>query len=75
MRSTNGLNIGGLKVGLAVGIALLGASACASNSRQTDLAYVEQPVEMIYNNGLKSLDRTQWAQSAAQWPATRSRSA
>jgi len=67
MRSTNGLNIGGLRVGLAVGIALLGASACASNSRQTDLAYVEQPVEMIYNSGLKSLDRSQWVLSAAQF--------
>lgn len=68
MRSTTqGLKIGGFKVGLAAGIALLGASACASNSRQADLAYVEQPVEMIYNNALKSLDRSLWVQSAAQF--------
>jgi outer membrane protein assembly factor BamD len=64
---TSGLKTGGLKVGLAVGIALLGASACASNSRQTDLAYVEQPVEMIYNNALRSMDRNMWVISAAQF--------
>ena len=48
MRSSHGL-----KVGLAAGIALMGASACATNSRQADIAYIEQPVETIYNNALK----------------------
>ena len=45
MRSSHGL-----KVGLAAGIALMGASACATDSRQADIAYIEQPVETIYNN-------------------------
>lgn len=57
----------GLKVGLAAGVALFAASACASNSRQTDLAYVEQPVETIYNNALRSMDRNMWVVSAAQF--------
>jgi outer membrane protein assembly factor BamD len=67
MRSTNGLKIGGLKVGLAAGVAVIAASACAGNSRQTDLAYIEQPVETIYNEALRSLDRNVWVLSAAQF--------
>lgn len=67
MRSTHGLKTGGLKVGLAAGVALL-ATACASNnSRQTDLAYIEQPVETIYNTAVRSMERNMWVQSAAQF--------
>lgn len=62
MRSTTGL-----KVGLAAGVALL-ATACASNnSRQADLAYIEQPVETIYNGAVRSMERNMWVQSAAQF--------
>jgi outer membrane protein assembly factor BamD len=62
MRSTNGL-----KVCLAAGFALA-ASACAGgNSRQTDLAYIERPVETIYNEALRSLDRNVWPLAAAQF--------
>jgi outer membrane protein assembly factor BamD len=67
MRSTKGLKVGAMKMGLAAGVALA-ASACAStNSRETDLAYIEQPVETIYNDALRSLDRNLWAVSALQF--------
>ena len=62
MRSTQGL-----KVGLAAGIALAAAACAGGNSRQTDLAYIEQPVETIYNEALRSLDRNLWAVSALQF--------
>lgn len=72
MRSTNDLkagvsSVGALKVSLAAGIALIGLTACAGTSRQTDLAYIEQPVETIYNGALRSLDRNQWVIAAAQF--------
>jgi len=62
MRSTQGL-----KVGLAAGIALAAAACAGGNSRETDLAYIEQPVETIYNEALRSLDRNLWAVSALQF--------
>lgn len=62
MRSTQGL-----KVGLAAGMALAAAACAGGNSRQTDLAYIEQPVETIYNEALRSLDRNLWAVSALQF--------
>jgi outer membrane protein assembly factor BamD len=67
MRSNNGFKAGGLKVGLAAGVALLTMSACAGTSRQTDLAYIERPVETIYNDALRSLDRNLWVVAAAQF--------
>lgn len=67
MRFSRGLKLGGLKVGLAAGVALVGAAACAGNSRQADLAYIEQPVETIYSNALRSLDRRTWVVAAAQF--------
>lgn len=54
-------------VGLAAGVALIGLSACAGNTRQTDLAYIERPVETIYNDALRSLDRNLWVVAAAQF--------
>ena len=57
----------GLRVGLAAGIALIGASACAGNSRQTDLAYIERPVETIYNEAVRTMERNLWQPSAAQF--------
>lgn len=62
MRSTKGL-----KVGLAAGVALVATAACAGTSRQTELAYIERPVETIYNEALRSLDRSMWAPAAAQF--------
>lgn len=61
MRST------AFKAALAAGVALIGASACAGNTRQQDLAYVERPVENIYNEAVRSLDRNNWDLAAAQF--------
>lgn len=67
MRSTKGLKVGAMKMGLAAGVALAAAACASTNSRQTDLAYIEQPVETIYNDALRSLDRNLWAVAAAQF--------
>lgn len=56
-----------IKTALAAGVALIGLSACASNTRQQDLAYVERPVEIIYNEAIRSLDRRSWDLAAAQF--------
>jgi outer membrane protein assembly factor BamD len=61
MRST------AFKTALAAGFALLELSACASDSRQKELAYVERPVETIYNEATHSLDRRSWDIAAAQF--------
>jgi outer membrane protein assembly factor BamD len=52
---------------LAAGAALLAAAGCASNTRQEDLAYVEQPVETIYSEAAKSLTRRSWDLAARQF--------
>ena len=62
MRSTPAL-----KVVLTAGVALLAVSACAGNSRQQELAYIEQPVETIYNEAVRSLNRSLWDVSALQF--------
>jgi outer membrane protein assembly factor BamD len=58
-----------LKTCLAAGMAasMLVTAGCASKSRQDQLAYVERPVETIYNEATTSLDKQQWAQAAAQF--------
>jgi outer membrane protein assembly factor BamD len=55
-----------LKVLLAAGLAATGA-ACASNSKAKNLAYVERPVETIYNDAVHELDRHVWQGAAAQF--------
>ena len=67
MRSNKGLKAGGLKVCLAAGVAMAAAACAGTNSRQTDLAYIERPVETIYNEALRSLDRNMWPLAAAQF--------
>lgn len=67
MRSTKGLKVGAMKMGLAAGVALAAAACASTNSRQTDLAYIEQPVETIYNDALRSLDRNLWVVAALQF--------
>lgn len=52
---------------LAAGIALIAATACAGNSRREELAYIERPVETIYNEAVQSLDRNRWDLAAAQF--------
>ncbi len=55
-----------LKLALAAGAALA-VTACAGNSRQEELAYIERPAEIIYDEALRSLDRNRWAIAAAQF--------
>jgi outer membrane protein assembly factor BamD len=55
-----------LRVVLAVGLAATSV-ACASNSKQKNLAYVERPVEQIYNDAVHELDRRVWQGAAAQF--------
>ena len=55
-----------LKVFLAAGAALA-AAACAGTSRQEELAYIERPVEVIYEEATRSLDRRNWDMAAAQF--------
>jgi outer membrane protein assembly factor BamD len=70
MRSTKAISAASptnaLKVVLAVGLAATGA-ACASNSKQKNLAYVERPVEQIYNDAVHQLDRRVWQGAALQF--------
>lgn len=56
-----------LKALLAAGVALMAASACAGNSRQQELAYIERPVETIYNEAVRSLNRSMWDVAALQF--------
>ena len=67
MRSKTGPKLGGLKVVLAAGVAVVGATACAGTSRQTELAYIERPVETIYNDAVHTMERNLWAPSAMQF--------
>lgn len=67
MRFDRSPKSGGLKVGLAAGVALVAMAGCAGTSRQTELAYIERPVETIYNEALRSLDRNLWVPAAAQF--------
>lgn len=60
-------SIPALRASLAAGIALTAVSACAGNSRQQELAYIERPVETIYNEAVRSLNRSMWDLSAAQF--------
>jgi outer membrane protein assembly factor BamD len=61
MRST------AFRTALAAGVAMLAASGCASNTRQEDLAYIERPVETIYSEATRSLDRNNWDIAALQF--------
>ena len=52
---------------LLLGVALAAEVGCAGTSRSRELAYVERPVETIYSEATKSLDRHVWEQAAAQF--------
>lgn len=54
-----------LKALLAAGVAA--TAACAGTSRQEQLAYIERPVEVIYDEATQSLDRRNWDLAAAQF--------
>jgi outer membrane protein assembly factor BamD len=61
MRSTK------LVFAAAAALALLAAGCAGGAGRNEELAYVERPVEQIYNEALESLDRRLWAPAAAQF--------
>lgn len=53
---------------LALGASVAGLSACSgSGSRQEALAYVEKPVEQLYSEAMRSLDRGLWDQAALEF--------
>jgi outer membrane protein assembly factor BamD len=58
-----------LKSVAAIGLAAATAAACStpSSARQREVAYVERPVEVIYDEALKSIDRSLWAEAADQF--------
>jgi outer membrane protein assembly factor BamD len=55
------------KAALLLGALAAGASGCASTSKSKELAYVERPVETIYNEATRQLDRRNWAIAAQQF--------
>lgn len=48
---------------LAILALAVAATACASNRRNPELAYVERPVEQLYNQGTNRLDRRDYARA------------
>jgi outer membrane protein assembly factor BamD len=66
MRSTQANSAIALKVLLAASLAATSA-ACASSSKAKNLAYVERPVETIYNDAVHELDRHVWQGAASQF--------
>lgn len=51
----------------SVGATALILSGCSSNKRKEELAYVEKPVEQLYNDAARSLDRKQWNRAALEF--------
>jgi outer membrane protein assembly factor BamD len=56
-----------LKLALAASVALAATACAGSSSRQEDLAYIERPAEIIYDEALQSLDRNRWDFAAQQF--------
>jgi len=56
-----------LKVVLAAGAAMAAAACAGGTSRQEELAYIERPAEIIYDEALQSLDRSRWDIAAKQF--------
>jgi outer membrane protein assembly factor BamD len=67
MRKPDFLQAGLVKAGMAAGAAALLVAGCSSNSRRDELAYVERPVETIYNEATTSLDKRNWDLAAQQF--------
>ena len=57
----------GAHILLAVSAAALLTACAGTSSRKKELAYVERPVETIYSEATKSLDRRLWDQAAQQF--------
>lgn len=45
---------------VAIAVCALALAACQSNRRNTELAYVERPVEQLYNQGARQLDNRKY---------------
>ncbi|MCU0730804.1 MAG: outer membrane protein assembly factor BamD, partial [Hyphomonas sp.] len=45
-----------IPLSMAIAVSALALGACQSNKRNTELAYVERPVEQLYNQGARQLD-------------------
>lgn len=45
---------------VAIAVCALALGACQSNKRNTELAYVERPVEQLYNQGARQLDNRKY---------------
>ena len=52
---------------LALGATVFSTAACGSSGRQESLAYIEKPVEQLYLEGMRSLDRKLWDQAALEF--------
>ena len=52
---------------LLLSAAVLAEAGCSGTSRSRELAYVERPVETIYAEATRSLDRRVWEQAAVQF--------
>ncbi|MBI1340300.1 outer membrane protein assembly factor BamD [bacterium] len=52
---------------LLLSTGMLAISACASSARQEELAYVERPVEVLYNEATGALDRRLWDEAALRF--------
>ncbi len=48
---------------VAIAVCALALGACQSNRRNTELAYVERPVEQLYNQGARQLDDRKYAEA------------
>jgi outer membrane protein assembly factor BamD len=58
-----------IKAVLTASVAAAAVAACAgpNSARQREVAYVERPVEVIYDEALKSMDRSLWVEAAEQF--------
>ncbi|MFC7291914.1 outer membrane protein assembly factor BamD [Hirschia litorea] len=52
---------------LSISVSALVLTSCASSKRKADLAYVEKPVEQLYNDASISLQRRQWDRAALEF--------
>lgn len=53
--------------GACLGLSAFAVSACASGARQEEIAYVERPVEVLYNEATEALDRRLWDEAAQRF--------
>ncbi|MEM6626879.1 MAG: outer membrane protein assembly factor BamD [Pseudomonadota bacterium] len=52
---------------LLAGVAAAALAACSNSNRRESLAYIEKPVEQLYNEAAESIDKRLWDQAALQF--------